>query len=123
MLGYYIIMLSLIPLTMTVIGRLFLRKPPKEINHFYGYRSGRSMRSQEAWDFAHQFVGKIWFYEGLFMLIPSIIIFILLRGSGFEVLSKASTIIIYIHLGLLLVPIPITEIAIKRRFNNFGKPI
>jgi uncharacterized membrane protein len=29
--------------------------PPKSINHFYGYRTSTSMKSQEVWDFAQRY--------------------------------------------------------------------
>jgi len=35
------------------------RHPPKRINHFYGYRTPRSMASQEAWDFAQIYSAEI----------------------------------------------------------------
>ena len=33
--------------------------PAKKINSLYGYRSRRSMHSQEAWDFAQQYANKL----------------------------------------------------------------
>ena len=39
----------LIPACMLYFGRRFQTRPPKSINTGYGYRSTRSMRSQEAW--------------------------------------------------------------------------
>ena len=45
-------MLLLIPAVMIVVGAVFLKRPPKRVNGFYGYRTQRSMSSQEAWDFA-----------------------------------------------------------------------
>ena len=49
-------------LILTLTGGIFLlagyiqyRFPPKKINHFYGYRTASSMKSQESWDFAQRF--------------------------------------------------------------------
>ena len=32
--------------------------PPKKINHFYGYRTRKSMRDQESWDFAQAYSSR-----------------------------------------------------------------
>ena len=49
----------LIPLVMLFFGRRFLTKPPKSINSLYGYRTARSMKNQQTWDFAHRVCGKL----------------------------------------------------------------
>ena len=54
--GFWIFMVCMnliVPLTMVGFGAVFLRRPPRKINGAYGYRTARSMASQEAWDFAH----------------------------------------------------------------------
>lgn len=65
--GFWIFMVCmnlLIPLAMVGFGAVFLRWPPKEINGAYGYRTARSMASQEAWDFAHAYFGRLWKWTG-----------------------------------------------------------
>ncbi|WP_158211944.1 SdpI family protein [Robiginitalea sediminis] len=37
-----------------ISGYVLKRRPPREINWFYGYRTSASMRSQERWDFAQR---------------------------------------------------------------------
>jgi len=53
--------MHLIPLTWLITGAILVLtaallryKPPRNINWFYGYRTPRSMRSREAWNFAQQ---------------------------------------------------------------------
>lgn len=48
-------------LTLILSGAIFVaaaawmrRRPPKTVNHLYGYRTPASMASQERWDFAQQ---------------------------------------------------------------------
>lgn len=43
---------------LALIGFITYRSPPKRINHFYGYRTPRSMKSQERWDLAQTFSAK-----------------------------------------------------------------
>ncbi len=41
-----------------VAGYIQFKYPPKKINHFYGYRTKKSMRSQEVWNYAQTFSAK-----------------------------------------------------------------
>jgi uncharacterized membrane protein len=43
---------------MILVSYVFMRFPPKKINPVYGYRTQRSMRSQQAWDCANQYSAK-----------------------------------------------------------------
>ena len=63
----------LIPLVMLFFGRRFLTKPPKSINSLYGYRTARSMKNQQTWDFAHRVCGKLWPRAGAVMLPLSLL--------------------------------------------------
>jgi len=36
-------------------GAIQRRFPPQKINHFYGYRTTRSMKNQTVWDFAQRY--------------------------------------------------------------------
>ena len=39
--------------------------PPKNINFIYGYRTRKSMRNQETWDFANRIGARMMYYVGL----------------------------------------------------------
>ena len=41
-------------LTFVLVAALIRHRPPKKINHLYGYRTRASMASQKRWDFAQQ---------------------------------------------------------------------
>jgi uncharacterized membrane protein len=41
-----------------LVGRLMKNHPPSDINGLAGYRTSRSMKNQESWDFAQLVVGK-----------------------------------------------------------------
>lgn len=56
------------PVVMIGFGRLFEKSPPGEINGMLGYRTSRSMKSQDAWDFAQRYMGKLWRKIGWTML-------------------------------------------------------
>ena len=61
-------MVILMPVTMIIFGRCWQKRPPRKINDLYGYRTAMSMKSQETWDFAHRYFGKLWFILGLILL-------------------------------------------------------
>ena len=63
----------LIPGIMIICGKYYTKKAPKTINHFVGYRTSRSMKSNETWKFAHNYMGKIWFRIGLVLLLVSVL--------------------------------------------------
>jgi uncharacterized membrane protein len=62
------LLLGICGLTFLLLGLLMYKNPPKEINHLYGYRTRQSMSSQEKWDFAQVFAGKLMYKGGIFLL-------------------------------------------------------
>lgn len=46
-------------------GYILFRFPPKKRNWWYGYRTATSQKSQERWDFAQKYSGRIMVYLGL----------------------------------------------------------
>lgn len=108
----------IIPITMIIIGLIFIYNPPKKINPIYGYRTLRSMKSKAAWDFAHHECGQIWIKAGIVLLISTAI------TKPFISLSEETLCLIYTALGVLaiFISIPIVERKLKKHFDEFGNP-
>ena len=54
------------PSLLLMIFALFYRAyPPKNINFIYGYRTWKSMRNQETWDFGNKIGAKMMFFVGV----------------------------------------------------------
>ena len=73
--GFWIFMLAMdliLPLSMVFLGRYFARRAPGNINMLFGYRTARSMKNQDTWQFAHRYFGKLWYKMGLWLLILSV---------------------------------------------------
>ncbi len=122
--GYKMLLVILImPLMMVGFGLLLMKNPPKKINSYYGYRTRRSVRSQETWDFAHYFFGKLWLVCGLVSLPISLVPLCLVLGKSEQVISVAGLIVLDIQTLLLLVTILLTERALMKNFDEFGKPL
>lgn len=103
----------LLPVMMTLLGYVFLKWPPKNINMFYGYRTGRSMRNMDSWFYAHEQCGKLWIKLGpvLFILI---LLSKLLIPLNEEILSLVHmTILIF----SLFATVFVVEKDLKRKFD------
>ena len=122
--GYIMLLVILImPLMMVGFGLLLMKNPPKKINSYYGYRTRRSVRSQDTWDFAHYYFGKLWLVCGLLSIPISLVPICLVLGKSEQVISVAGLIVLGIQTLLLLVTILLTERALKKNFDEFGKPL
>lgn len=108
-----LLFISLTPLIMIGVGALWKKHPPKKINWAYGYRTKMSMKNEETWKFAHSYHANIWFWGGIFLLVVSLIIMMLLRESYL----KVSIWIIYTQLAILLLSGIPTEVALRKRFG------
>ena len=110
------------PLIMVGFGVLFMKNPPKSINSLYGYRTKRSMRSQDAWNFAHRYFGKLWLVCGLVSIPLSLLPILFVVGKSELVINKTGLIVIGLQVLLLLATIISTERVLKDNFDEFGRP-
>ncbi|MGB6035824.1 MAG: SdpI family protein [Cryomorphaceae bacterium] len=56
-----------------IAGLILVFSPPKKINYLYGYRTKRSMKSQETWDYAQPIAGRQLVYFAMAYLCTSLI--------------------------------------------------
>lgn len=108
----------ILPVLMVVFGQIFRTHPPKDINWVYGYRTKRSTSSQEAWDFAHAHIGKIWTYAGTVMLLAvTVSLLLLLTTEGYDYWIASMT-LLFAEMGIMVGTIPLTESALKKEFGE-----
>ena len=67
-----LIMDLIVPIAMIGFGKMFVNRPPKNINDLFGYRTAMSMKNRDTWEFAHRYCGKLWFRLGLVLLVISV---------------------------------------------------
>ena len=121
--GYLMLFSVLItPVIMLGFGLVFLKDPPKSINAAYGDRTKRSMRSQDTWDFAHHYFGKLWLVCGLVSIPFSLVPILLVVGESKRVISITGLIVLGIQVIVLLATFIPTERALKKHFDEFGQP-
>lgn len=111
----------LIPGSMLLLGRSLVKNPPGEINGGYGYRTARSMRSRETWEFAQRYSGRFWVRAGRPVLAFSLLWMALLFGRGIGTVGRFGLILTGLQMVPFLAVIPATERALKRKFDNFGR--
>lgn len=120
MFWFYLIVMLIMPAIMVGFGLLWKKHSPKTINMLYGYRTTRSMKNQETWNFAHKYIGAIWLYVGLIVGLVSITLMVIFRNQGKDVLGQIIMGITIAQLICLCAPIVQTEIALKKRFDENG---
>jgi uncharacterized membrane protein len=106
----------IIPLVMIAIGKLFELKPPKKINHFYGYKTKRSMKNMETWNFAHKYIGKLMFKLGIVLIIFSTIVMFLVFNLSDKEIIYYGILINLLQVLMLIFPIFMTEKALIEKF-------
>ena len=111
----------LIPLTMILLGRRFLTKPPEQINDFYGYRTTMSMKNADTWHFAHEYCGRLWFRLGLILIPLSAVPLLFTIGRDVDRVAVVGTIVCGVQIIPFLASLIPTEAALKKHFDKNGK--
>ena len=120
---FMLIMSLLIPCIMIGFGILFKHHPPKKINYIVGYRTARSMKSKETWDFAHRHSGRTWVICGLILLPVSAAIMLLSLGKDDDTVGLFGAAVSIGQVLVMFLSIIPTEIALKKNFDGDGKPV
>ena len=92
---FMLLFVLMIPLTMIYFGRRFFKSPPKSINATFGYRSTMSMKNQETWK-------------------------LVVIGRSTETVGYTGVIIVFIQLVPMLCALPVTEHALRKKFDKNG---
>ena len=110
----------LIPVVMIAWGWMMWKHCPKNINGLIGYRTSRSMRNMDTWNFSHEYCGKLWWKTGWIILIPSIIFHIPFYGTDDSTIGVVGGILVTIQVIILIASLFSTERALKRNFTDDG---
>ena len=113
-----LIMTAIMCLTMIGFGYLFVKHPPSEINSAIGYRTPMSSKNKDTWNFAHRYSGKVWIKSGIITGVLSVIFIIALQNlKNYDQLIFG---MFYIQIVVLMLVIPLTEIALRTTFDKRG---
>ena len=56
-----------------VVGFILFKFPPKHINSFYGYRTRKSIKSQEIWEFSQRYSAKALMKLGFLLALAGLV--------------------------------------------------
>ena len=121
--NYFALMITifLIPLVMVICGMSYVKRGPKRITRLQGYRTKMSMKNRDTWDFAHKYLGDLWFKLGVPMLaVTSVVSLVVFRETNEKIMFWC-TVIVAIHIAVMVLPIYFTEKALKANFDENGK--
>ena len=122
--GFWIFMLAmglLFPVVMILFGTMFMKSAPKRINYIFGYRTDMSMKNRETWEFAHKYIGKLWFRFGLLLIPITVIPMLFVISKTENIVGTVGLIVGFINTIVLIVPIFFTEKALNKAFDKDGK--
>ena len=108
------------PLMLLIVGLWMRKAPPKNINHFAGYRTSTSMKNQDTWDFAQAYSGKMMCRLGWISILVAVIPMLFVIGASEDVISIVGLILCGVLLIPLLLVVPLTEKALQKAFDKDG---
>ena len=121
--GFWIFMFAvaiICPVIMILLGMLFRKAGPKRINCVYGYRTARSMKNRDTWDYAHRYISRFSLRFGPVLLLLSAVPMLFLIGKSEELIATIGLVIAFVGLIALFITIFNTESALKRTFDENG---
>jgi len=99
-----------------LIGFLYKSFPPKKINDLYGYRTARSMKSQEAWDMSNKLSAQLLMGAGALTCLAQVVFYSIGMAAETYMLWSAGALVLF-----LLLSIPPVEMRLKRGFDDKGR--
>lgn len=123
--GFWIFMFCctlLIPIIMIIAGNSMRLGKFKTINYIVGYRTRRSMKNQQTWDYAQRECGRLWMRWGVLMLVPTAVIMLLLLGKEVPTIGTVGGIVTVLQMIPLFLSIVIVEKKLREKFDENGLP-
>lgn len=116
----WLIFVFVTPAIMIFAGWMMWKHCPKDINGLVGYRTTRSMKNMDTWQFAHDFCGRLWWKIGFVMLAGSALVFAFVCRSDKKTIGIAVSVLLLVQCAVLIASIVPTEKALKTTFNDDG---
>lgn len=113
-------MMLLIPLSLIIMGKLFMKRTPGGINYLFGYRTPMSMKNRDTWEFAHAHYGRNAYKIGWMLLAVTVFVIVLLWGQDTETVGLFGGIFCLVQCIPLLASIYPTEKALRQTFDKDG---
>lgn len=109
-----------IPVCLLVVVFLLLVMKPTR-NELFGYRTTRSMRSEEAWDYANGLFCSLVLKLYTVILIVTVMLLAMCNLGGVRITSTAALVIILLQALPISGPIVTVERGLRRNFDRGGR--
>lgn len=113
---FMLICTMILPICCIYYGNIFIKNPP-EMNVSKGYRTSKSMRSKDAWFFAHDLLGRIWRVLGVALLVLSIAGMLYIRTAGITSVASMTIVIVGLQIVALFCSAVPVEMGLNKRFK------
>ena len=117
----------IIPATMILAGLIGVLTPPaksmKDVGGISGYRSKRSMRTVDTWNFANYNAGISYLFAGFYMIFATGVLCVILSRFSSAVIHGATVVIVLIQIVIFIMPMISVEKKLERYFDSSGKPL
>lgn len=105
----------LVPVLMLLFGMALWKAPPDSVDKWYGYRTKRALKSQEAYVFAQIRIGKIWTAASVPLAALTLGLVLAFREhQEFETISLAVLAGQIVVMLLCMIPV---EMALKKKYG------
>lgn len=111
-----ILLALMLPLVLLIVGLIFYKFPPKDINYLSGYRTTRSMKNIKTWNEANKYSAKLMIKFSLITLIITVLSLIL-AGKSYNKLTFAIIVSTTLSIIFLILVIILTEKHLKNMFE------
>ncbi len=109
----FFITLTLVGAVFSFAGWMLVKFPPRKINFWYGYRTKRSMKNKESWDFAQKYSGDLSLRYGVTMVLIAFAgLYLPLSGLWAEFLALP---VMFLFIIMMLVKV---ERALEEEFGE-----
>lgn len=106
----------IVPLLILVLGILFRCGIPRKRNRWFGIRNRTTMKSQEAWQYAHRVCAAPLIVLGLLLLAAAVLLLILFADAVWFV--WASSAMVLIAAAAMLFCLWYARMKIEKRFGQ-----
>ncbi|WP_394333810.1 SdpI family protein [Spirosoma endophyticum] len=114
-----------IPTSILILAVILYYRQPKEINFWYGYRTGFSMKNKDTWSVANRISAVCLLYTTLVFETLLILIILILRKAGliewFGSIKSFFFVVAGFSTALVLIPIIVTEYKLTKIFTSNGE--
>lgn len=100
---------AIIPVCVLLGGYMMYAHSPGKINGVIGYRTDRSMKNSETWNYAQKYCGKLWLKTGLVMITVS---------AAVLLVSKASEIVMIVLVSVQTAAVVLSIFPVERELER-----